>query len=87
MDDLEESTSICKGDEGSSRPVADIDDQLSLADVDGFKLQSRACILLQPAIIRVQWLVGSDQLPIHAKISYGGDDVREVLDCCVSASC
>ena len=87
MDDIEESSTICKGYEGPCRAVTHVDYELLLSNVYGFEFETRSSILFQTPIFWIQGLVGSNLLPINTQIPNGSDDPSHVVHCSVSSCC
>ena len=61
-------------DIGSIGAVADVDDELGAADIDGFEVQSRSCVVPELPEFRIERLLSRNFLPVDAEISDCSND-------------
>ena len=81
MNNIKDASPEGEWDVWSGRTVADVDDDVSLADVDRLEMQTRACVVSEPPELWVQWLLGRNGLPIDAEAADGVYDALEILLC------
>ena len=60
------------------KTVACVDDKIVPADVYRLKVEAASFVVSKLLELGIEWLLGSDLIPIHAHVAYRGDDAVEV---------
>ena len=74
MDSVENAATRRVWNIGSIGAVADVDDELGAADIDGFEVQSRSCVVPELPEFRIERLLSRNFLPVDAEISDCSND-------------